>query len=457
MGSFVCWVSSNSQENYDICKETSQWGIGRNSGVANSHVQKVKKGDKLYIWVGGKGYVGLAESAVDNPIPITDSDKVPWEGDYSYLLPWNFIKELENPIYLRFMRDEGQIQELTGISQGITISGFFEINENQASELDKLFSSSEVNKLLAPDSYVYPQNKKGNGAGESTPYIGNQNNETFNYWGNLGEFIDVEASKKNLLEYYFTAKDEFLSPSQDYRDTNKMKSSFLDLYDDIKSYDESIFLNYQIYSGEEDKSRVYLKTVDENSKKINNIFRKLSIHPFTTLKFIKVKEHTFTLDLIFNKTVLKNETIENKDDINKEVNELPKTTERMVFTYVTNPELIKQIKSKYTKCQFCNYVFENYIDSNNEIKQYSEAAHIKPKSEGGLDKLNNILCLCANCHSLFDLGTLYIDDNFVVRKSKKLLNVSRYEDSYFNELQLNDDHELELSNIKFHRKLTKNN
>ena len=47
MGSFVCWVSSNSQQNYDICKETSQWGIGRNSGVANSHVQKVKKGDKL--------------------------------------------------------------------------------------------------------------------------------------------------------------------------------------------------------------------------------------------------------------------------------------------------------------------------------------------------------------------------------------------------------------------------
>ena len=39
----------------------------------------------------------------------------------------------------------------------------------------------EVINLLAPDSYVYPQNKKGSGAGESTPYIGNQNNETFDY------------------------------------------------------------------------------------------------------------------------------------------------------------------------------------------------------------------------------------------------------------------------------------
>ena len=45
MSSFVCWVSSSSQENYDICKETQQWGIGKNSGVANSHVAKVKKGE----------------------------------------------------------------------------------------------------------------------------------------------------------------------------------------------------------------------------------------------------------------------------------------------------------------------------------------------------------------------------------------------------------------------------
>ena len=442
MGSFVCWVSSNSQQNYDICKETSQWGIGRNSGVANSHVQKVKKGDKLYIWVGGRGYVGVAESAVDNPIPVTDSDKVPWDGDYSYLLPWNFIKELENPIYLRFMRDEGQIQELTGISQGITISGFFEINDNQAIELEKLFSSSEENNLPASDSYVYPQNKKGTGAGESTPYIGNQNNETFNYWGNLGEFIEVEVIKKNLLEYYFTAKDEFMFPTQDYRDTNKMKSSFLDLYEDIKSYDETFYLNYQIYSGEEDASRVYLKTVDESSKKINNIFRKLSIHPFTTLKFIKVKEHTFTLDLIFNKTVLENETTEKKDDINKEVNELPKTTERTVFTYVTNPELIKQIKKMYTKCQVCDYKFQTYISTNNELKTYSEAAHIRAKSLGGYDHLNNILCLCANCHSLFDLGALWMDDELTVRD---------FEGEVFSQLTIHESHEIDLKNVKFHR------
>ena len=81
--------------------------------------------------------------------------------------------------------------------------------------------------------------------------------------------------------------------------------------------------------------------------KINNIFRKLSIHLLQHLNLLKLK-NIHLHDLIFNKTVLENETTEKKDDINKEVNELPKTTERTVFTYVTNPELIKQIKKMYT-------------------------------------------------------------------------------------------------------------
>ncbi len=139
MSSFVCWVSASSIENYDLCVETEQWGIGKSSGVANSHAKKIKKGDKLYIWVGGKGYVGVAEVNSDGPVEVTKETKVPWEGEYSYTIPWKLIKELENPIYLEFPRKDGQVQIITGIPQGVTISGFFEINKNQTSALEKLF------------------------------------------------------------------------------------------------------------------------------------------------------------------------------------------------------------------------------------------------------------------------------------------------------------------------------
>ena len=141
-----------------------------------------------------------------------------------------------------------------------------------------------------------------------------------------------------------------------------------------------------------------------------------------------------------------------------EINKLPRISERTYFTYVTDEELVRQIKSMYSQCQFCDYEFESYINSTGEEKKYSEAAHIRPKSEGGFDDLDNVLCLCANCHSLFDLGTFYIDDheqdNPVVRKSKKLLG--RYEDDYFNNLNLASDHKINESNVIFHRNLTNN-
>ena len=569
MSSFVCWISSSSQENYDICKETQQWGIGKNSGVANSHVAKVKKGDKLYIWVGGKGYIGVAESTVDAPIPVTDAVDVPWEGEYSFLLPWRLIKELDEPIYLKFLRNEGQIQETTGISQGVTISGFFEVTEAQAAELKKIFfpletnllipklkkekRSTEINRasesqissiikgwiftqkgfreldeeilnlnrnetkgfqsmaichylglkeefkgifedleiekaiellekdsqdftkiiyylkledekkiLLVPDSYVYPHNKKGKGAGESKLYIGNQNNETHQFWGNLNDVVEIEIDKKSLLKYYFDIENEFKFPTQDYRDQNKMISSFKECFIDINNLENEISIKFTIFSGPKDAERVYLKTSDDRSKMINTIIRKVSLHPYTNLQFIKIMKNKFFLDLK-NINDPKNETDSILNEVDSsidndvvEINKLPIISERIYFTYVTDPELVQQIKSMYSQCQFCNYKFEDYFNSNGDIKQYSEAAHIKPKSKGGLDNLNNILCLCANCHSLFDLGTLYIDNEYVVRKSKILLNKSRYEESYFNELKLNGDHELDISNIKFHRKLTNN-
>ncbi|MCF8226477.1 MAG: HNH endonuclease [Bacteroidales bacterium] len=62
--------------------------------------------------------------------------------------------------------------------------------------------------------------------------------------------------------------------------------------------------------------------------------------------------------------------------------------------------LMVQIK-KYRdyKCQFC----PTRIKKANG-NYYIEACHIKAKSEGGQDSLDNILILCPNCHKLFDYG-----------------------------------------------------
>lgn len=57
-------------------------------------------------------------------------------------------------------------------------------------------------------------------------------------------------------------------------------------------------------------------------------------------------------------------------------------------------------------CQFCTTTI---LKKNGSY--YIEACHILPKSQGGKDKLDNILVLCPNCHKLFDYGNRK-NDNF---------------------------------------------
>ena len=139
MKSFVCWISPHSKENWEICKSYNQWGIGKDSNVANSHAQKISRGDLLFIWVGDIGYVGMAEVDIHRPLEVNEKNKAPWEdGPYSFTIPWQMIKELERPVYLKFDK-QTRFQEKTKIKQGVTNGGFFQIDEEQTKALLEIF------------------------------------------------------------------------------------------------------------------------------------------------------------------------------------------------------------------------------------------------------------------------------------------------------------------------------
>ena len=119
----------------------------------------------------------------------------------------------------------------------------------------------------------------------------------------------------------------------------------------------------------------------------------------------------------------------------------PKTRTQLIETLVTDPALRDWVKATYENtCQIC--------DSTIEVPKgyYSEAAHIKAKSDGGSDDKDNILCLCPNCHSKFDLGGFYI------RKEADSFNVYDYENSFVSKLNLNKAHPVDEKNFKEHRK-----
>jgi putative restriction endonuclease len=71
-------------------------------------------------------------------------------------------------------------------------------------------------------------------------------------------------------------------------------------------------------------------------------------------------------------------------------------------------EFVKRIHNH--ACQFCG----TRLEING--RGYSEAAHIRAvgRPHDGPDEPSNVLCLCPNCHVLFDNGAVTVDDEFRV-------------------------------------------
>jgi len=70
---------------------------------------------------------------------------------------------------------------------------------------------------------------------------------------------------------------------------------------------------------------------------------------------------------------------------------------------------------------------EDQSPSPEDVDDYAECCHIRPlgRPHNGSDTLDNVLCLCANCHVLFDKRALLIaDDLSIVGSSQQLRQVS---------------------------------
>jgi putative restriction endonuclease len=71
---------------------------------------------------------------------------------------------------------------------------------------------------------------------------------------------------------------------------------------------------------------------------------------------------------------------------------------------------------------------------------YAEGAHIRPlgRPHNGPDVHGNVLCLCPNCHVLFDQGAITIEDDFTL-----LGRTGR--------LSLHPQHSIDVLHLRYHR------
>ncbi|GAA2755872.1 YDG/SRA domain-containing protein [Actinopolymorpha rutila] len=111
------------------------------------------------------------------------------------------------------------------------------------------------------------------------------------------------------------------------------------------------------------------------------------------------------------------------------------TTQRIIRTTAV-ATAVKKLH-KYT-CQVCG------VQLRLPVGLYAEGAHIRAlgRPHNGPDTPDNMLCLCANDHALFDLGGIYIDEHLRVRD---------HAGGVLGQLRTNVGHVVSLEHIRYHR------
>jgi len=106
---------------------------------------------------------------------------------------------------------------------------------------------------------------------------------------------------------------------------------------------------------------------------------------------------------------------------------------------VRSSPVSRSVKDLYANtCQACS----TRLDLPNG-RSYSEGAHIRPLSgdHEGHDTPSNMLCLCPNCHVLFDNGAMIIDTDLKVVVNGVVVQG----------LTINDDHDIDVRFLQYHR------
>lgn len=114
--------------------------------------------------------------------------------------------------------------------------------------------------LTVPDCFVMNPNKIGKGNGEAKLYISNKD-EMRRFYGGKGFIKKCFILKKDLVNYMTAVKNEYFSPSQDYRDKDLLPSLWRKRMDIISTQPEVIMFTIKDQI-QIDGSRGYINSDD---------------------------------------------------------------------------------------------------------------------------------------------------------------------------------------------------
>lgn len=280
------------------------------------------------------------------------------------------------------------------------------------------------------------------GMGESRIYIGHDEEkyDEFFEFDNIEYFI---TEKSDLTRYLKDAYEEFMFPSQPYREN--ITDMYSDLVDEVKHIPVKS-LKYSFRKKFDDQNRYYIVLIPEGDNRKNyKYIRDISLPRITKYCFIKFiddetkKKYIYMRPVLFNDQKVKEEIEDVLDGANISKNNSNKKTRRY-----------KQ--SAYRAALLDNMPFCPFTMVADD--RLLVACHIKPFADCDNDEerydSKNGITMTPTYHALFDLGFISFEDDGTLLISPFLSNITK------NRLNLKDGDKVRLQTgsgkyLKYHR------
>lgn len=303
---------------------------------------------------------------------------------YKKFMTKEYIESLSNndfiDFFYKFVEDGGMVQ--SGGDRTKNLFKKFIVNNIQ---LFKSFILEPFNENFNfEDWFKRIENYDFFGIGVATIYLNRINNKKYSILNNKS----LKAIKK--LGYNISSTKNVAN----YKIVNKIQKKWISTYPSIDNLYKADALNHFLIGTEKGKQLLrdfeYKKIIDDNSEQ-DEIIEDIESE-------IEQLDENKLLQMIID-----------NEKINQEIIEInSKKYKRHNYLMV----LIKKYRNYM--CQFCSTTI---LKESGDY--YIEACHIKSKSDGGKDTLNNILVLCPNCHKLFDYAkrepVKHIVDEYIVK------------------------------------------
>ena len=301
--------------------------------------------------------------------------------------------------------------------------------------------------ITLADSFV--KNKIGKGHGEAKLYVGNENEKTSNFFGNI-QNLSCFFLKKDFRNFIKDAEEEYLNPQQDYLKKDEMPLRLDKLKEKLEDIGDKEILNFSINRVDVAPPRVYVNS----ESKFYDFMREVALPNISYLSVLKLKDkkekiyYYFKIFIDYRPDIVGYKTSEEmkQEKHIKELSISDKQKEKLLNS--RDGQGVYRDK-RLEECQFCPFTLVN-------DERLLIASHIKPwvksNDKEKVDPKNGFI-FTPTYDKLFDRGFITFESDKTLRVSPWLspMNQKRlgiYTGMLIEKLNLDDRRE---EYLKYHR------